>query len=169
VKTNMMPCLYRSWEDTFSSTSYTVIDRMSQVLISTFRKHHIFGSKRKTCKGCQLNSDVFPTYSQTNISPKEIIKKERNKFCDIVKFPVNSLDEVKSFNIGRNDWGVDHSDLEASDVQEFKYWVYFLVDRLIEYFQFISVSSFIILLIYLDRYFKSNSSGVYTSMKCIKR
>jgi len=119
-----------------------------------------------------VTSDVFPSNGRQGISPKSdgkgIIRPGNKKFLDIFKFSLNSLttknslpnlDDVEKSNSDK------FSDFETSNDNSLKLSVYQLVDRIAEYFQFVSASSFLILLVYLDRFFALHPRKYFTSTK----
>lgn len=64
----------------------------------------------KHCKGCQVSSEVFPSHSKMETSPKlngqKVVKKENKKFLDIINFSINSpvgSSSINAYEEAKND------------------------------------------------------------------
>ena len=175
-KTEISPSLCKILGEDLGQLTPPVLDNFRDSLVSFFKKSKAKSNARTKWKGWEVTSDVFPSNGRQGISPKSdgkgIIRPGNKKFLDIFKFSLNSLttknslpnlDDVEKSNSDK------FSDFETSNDNSLKLSVYQLVDRIAEYFQFVSASSFLILLVYLDRFFALHPRKYFTSTKWAKR
>lgn len=163
------------WGESIDKLSVPILDAFKRSLVKIIDKSKGKGYVRKKCTGCQVNSEIFPTHSKMQTSPKSggkgVVRHENKKFLDIVNYSLNSVaasssiqtSESRSSGSCSHEWTHPKSQSFTSDVLTI--CLFRLVDRLTEYFQFVSTSTLVITLVYLDRYLKSNTGLYFTSTK----
>lgn len=170
--------LLRKWGESIDTLSPSLLEAFKSALIKVVQGSKAKGYVRRKCTGWEVASDTFPSHKKAQNSPTSrvegVIKEENRKFLDIFKFSLNSVIGVKSLqtseelenaNCSRKRQPNRH--MPTSD--DLAICIFRFVDRLTEYFQFVSISSLVVTLVYLERYLKSAAHLYFTGMKWIKR
>lgn len=153
------------WGESVSNISLSILEAFKRALLKLVKRSCGQESVHKHCTGWNMTSDHFPNH-RGQVSPTNIRRTGKESSRELIKmfnFTLNSVGDSSPTTEGCCDMG-KHSNSDLLALSLFRF-----VDRLTEYFRFVSNSSLIITLVYIEIFIKQNSTKFFTSTKWIKR
>ena len=176
----------------FNACDYQFIESYKQAIFSCFTKLYYPGPMQNNWVGWQLSSEWFPSHQRFQISPqtssKDVYKREFKSSKDVSNIPTgrsttvstnpSSVDDNEKVNL-ENNFSIGSGILNTTEKWKLankhslfdilEIWINRFIDKIADHFYFISTSTFVVALIYIEKFVKINKSKSCISTKWIKR
>lgn len=103
-------CINLEGDSTIHTLNNDMLEAFKFKIVTLLDRSKGKGYVLKHCKGCQVSSEVFPSHSKIQTSPKlngqKVVKKENKKFLDIINFSINSpigSSSINAYEEAKND------------------------------------------------------------------